>query len=147
MKCFVKRMGLPLKRALLVLVVSIVSACGAPAQDDPGGSVGSGDPDATCALVVAAYGPTFSVAAAFLSDVGSVQSLIPEPGGPARWGSLTSTHPATICYLDGPIGKSPPMGPSSQAPEPYSRAIVAVVDGESVLIAAGYPDTLEVPTP
>jgi hypothetical protein len=126
----------------LLAVMSLLAACGQPIQGAQPDS-----PNDICILVAADYGRGFTVVGAFLGDLGDVKDLIPEGGGSERWPGVDSAHPAIICYIDGPFAKSPPRDSSNHSAEPYGRAIVVVINGESELIADGYPDAIDVPAP
>ena len=66
------------------------------------------------------------------------------PLSPDPWAGLAADHAAVVCYVDGTIAKSPPVGLDGKVPVPFDRAIVVVVDGASQLVVAGYRDQLPV---
>jgi hypothetical protein len=93
-----------------------------------------------CATPTREYGGT--LVGSFDTTVGAVRSLQPRGGAPGLWPDLADDHPAVLCYIDAQIPKS---GPESA--EPYDRAVVAIVDGASQLVIAGYRDRLPVEAP
>ena len=87
-----------------------------------------------------------TVAGSFGTDVAAIRALTPG-AQPARWPDLSPDHPAVLCYVDAEIPKAPPPGPDGQISPSFDRALVAVVDGESEMSAAGYRDRLPVRAP
>lgn len=100
----------------------------------------AGGAEQTCAEQAKSFGEEFTVAASFATSVGYIRSLTPAVD-PVRWPDLEADAPATVCYLDGPLGKAPPYG------EPYDRALVGVAGGASELIKAGYQDRMAIDPP
>ena len=88
-----------------------------------------------------------SVVGSFNTTVGAVRALEPRAAQPQRWPELAPDHPAVLCYIDGEIAKAPPPGPNGEVSKPFDRAVVAIVDGHSELIIAGYRDKLPVQAP
>ncbi len=87
------------------------------------------------------------VVGAFNTTVGAIRDLEPREGVPQRWPDLAPDHPAVLCYIDGEVVRAPPAGPNGEVPPPFNRAVVAIVDGHSELIIAGYHDQLPVRAP
>lgn len=92
-----------------------------------------------CAAEAPAYEGT--VVGAFDTTVGAIRALEPRLAEPARWPGVSDGHAAVLCYVDGVIGKSPPGG------DPFDRAVIAMVDRNAELIAAGYRDRLPIRAP
>ena len=107
----------------------------------------SGSEVELCAGVAREYSGWHRVVGSFNTTVGAVRALEPRMGQPQRWPDLAPDHPAVLCYIDGEIPKGPPAGPNGEAPKDYDRAVVAIVDGQSELIIAGYQDKLPVQAP
>jgi hypothetical protein len=99
--------------------------------------------EATCMETASSIGSDFTVAGAFSTTVGEIRSLIPGNPQPPLWPDLASNENAILCYLNGPIAKSPP-GPNGQ---PYDRAAIAVFEDRETLVLAGYHDQLAVTAP
>jgi len=98
-----------------------------------------------CAGVAGDY--SGSVVGSFNTTVGRVRALEPRAGQPPRWPEHGADHPAVRCYIDGEIAKAPPPGPNGEVSKPFDRAVVAIVDGQSELVIAGYRDKLPVKAP
>lgn len=98
-----------------------------------------------CARVAPDYSGT--VVGSFNTTVGSVRALEPRAAQPQRWPDLAPDHAAVLCYIDGEIAKAPPPGPNGEVSEPFDRAVIAIVDGHSELIIAGYRDLLPIRAP
>ena len=98
-----------------------------------------------CTAAAADY--SGKVAGAFATTIAMLRGLAPLPSSPSTWPGLADDHPAVLCYIDGTIAKSPPVGPDGKVPAPFDRGILAVVDGRSNLIVAGYKDQLPVAAP
>jgi len=77
--------------------------------------------------------------AAIPTTVGWARLMVPDHEDNRLWPDLASDDPAAMCYLDGPIPKSPPMG------QPFDRELVVVADGDGVMLMAGYRDNLPLP--
>jgi hypothetical protein len=122
-----------MKLLALALSTTIVLACQSV----------TGTPNAVCAKQADDYGGT--VESAHLTTIGVIRKLDPRqnverpglPAVPIRWPSLEASHPAVVCLIDGTFPVGPPPEPGQPAPEPATRAIVAVVDGLGELIVAG----------
>jgi hypothetical protein len=69
------------------------------------------------------------------------------PVEPQRWPEAPAAYPAVLCYINGEIKKGPPPGPNGEIRAPFDRVVIAVVDGESTIIMAGYRDRLPVQAP
>jgi len=97
----------------------------------------------TAAEVCEGEAPAYEgeVVGAFDTTVGAIRGLEPRDVEPARWPNLSDGHPAVLCYIDGQIAKSPPGG------EPFDRAVIAVVDEQADMIAAGYRARLPIRAP
>ena len=87
------------------------------------------------------------VVGAFNTTIGAIRSLEPLAVDPARWPDLAPDHRAVLCYIDAPIGKAPPPPIDGPPAEPFDRIVVAVVDGFTQMVAAGYRDRLPVTAP
>ena len=74
----------------------------------------------------------------FNTTVGSVRALEPRAAQPQRWPELAPDHPAVLCYIDWEIAKAPSPCPNGEISKAFDRAVVAIVDGRSELIIAGY---------
>lgn len=101
----------------------------------------SSDAERVCSQEAKAYGPDFSVAGSFDTTVGSIRSIGARGPNPTLWPGEVAEHKAVLCYLDGPIAKSPPGG------TPFDRAVVGVAAGDPELIMAGYRKNLAVTAP
>lgn len=97
--------------------------------------------ESVCSKQATAVGPAFHVAAAFDTTVGSIRALYPRGQDPKLWSGVPAEHDAVLCYLDGPIAKSPPGG------KPFDREIVGVASGEAEFIMAGYRTSLPTKAP
>jgi copper(I)-binding protein len=128
-------------RGLIVVAAALaVTGCVAVSSDTAAPTV---DP---CAASVAAYNGV--VAGSFVTTVGAIRRLDePQQIEPQRWPGLPDSHPAVLCYIDGQIPKGPPPPISGTIPPSFDRAVIAVVDGQSDLIMAGYRDNLPVVAP
>jgi hypothetical protein len=108
-----------------------------------GTSAGTGTDSAaaqTCAIVASRdYGTSARVVGAFDTTISGLREFSPWLG-PLPSG-MADGHAATLCYIDGDIPKSPPGG------VPYDRAVVGVIDGQVVMLIAGYRDSLPVQSP
>jgi len=93
-----------------------------------------------CAAPARGYGGT--LVGSFNTTVGAVRSLQPRAGVPELWPGLGADHPAVLCYIDAQI----PKGGPEPAP-PFDRAVVAIVDGASQMIMAGYKDRIPIEAP
>jgi hypothetical protein len=114
-----------------LLLVAVLSGCAFPQSDDA---------SSTCVDVARDYGAEFQVVGSFATTVAGIRALTPG-GAPERWPDLPPEQAAVLCYLDGPVPKSPPGG------NPYDRALVGVTPGHSELTIAGYRDQLPVLAP
>lgn len=121
---------------LLAVTLSAV-ACGA-VDATPRTSL---DAQKVCSHEATAFGPGFSVVGAFDTTVGSVRSIGARGPNPTRWPSEPAEYKAVLCYLDGPVAKSPPGG------APFDRAVVGVAAGDAEFIMAGYRSSLSVKVP
>ena len=141
-----------IRRVVLgVLVVAIESACAAPSgvpSISPAASTGvpSASPTASpadAAEVCASVAPNWNgtVLAAFSTNLAGVRARTLSNYSPDRWDNQPDSTPATLCYIDGSIPKSPPNG------TPFDRAIIAVVGAKVDLIAAGYRDQMAIKSP
>ncbi len=128
-------------RGLIVVAAALaVTGCVATAVQSAAPTV---DP---CAAAAADYDGV--VAGSFITTVGAIRSLDePQRLEPQRWPDLPDGHPAALCYIDGQIPKGPPPPISGTIPPSFDRAVIAVVDGQSDLIMAGYRDNLPVVAP
>jgi len=107
-------------------------------------SSGAQAAQATCEQQVGVYGPDFAVAGAFATTVGDIRSDWLTP----LWPDLGDGHPATLCYLDGPVAKAPPPAESGETNPSFDRAVVGVADdAHTDLLAAGYRETLPIVQP
>jgi hypothetical protein len=70
-------------------------------------------------------------------------------GSQSTWSSEKSaTSKAVLCYLDGTINKAPPQPAGGAAPEPFNRAVVAVLeDGSAIAVTLGYQQNIPVNAP
>ena len=100
-------------------------------------------PAEACRRAVVPYAGV--VARAFDTTIERLRRLEPFPVN--RWPALPADHRATLCYIDGAIGKAPPPRPDGQRFPTYDRAVVAIVDGEATMIRAGYRDEIVVGAP
>ena len=98
-----------------------------------------GSAEDVCSRVAQAYGGT--VAGAFATDLGRIRNLVPGQSSLDSLAELPATQAATLCYLDAELKKGGPGLP------PPNRVVVASIDGNDVLIVAGYRDTLPVTAP
>jgi hypothetical protein len=103
----------------------------------------SQSPGSACARAADLMGPDFTVAGSFSTTVGAIRSLAPGDPQPPLWPDLAGNRNATLCYVDGPVAKSPPRPNASL----YDRAAVAVYEDRQALVIAGYRDDLEVSAP
>ena len=127
-------------RGLIVVAALAVTGCVATAVESTAPTV---DP---CAGSAAAYNGV--VAGSFVTTVGAIRRLDePQRVEPQRWPGLPDSHPAVLCYIDGQIPKGPPPPVSGTILPSFDRAVIAVVDGQSDLIMAGYRDNLPVVAP
>jgi len=94
-----------------------------------------------CSQEVTDFGSAFLVAGAFDTTVGSIRSIGARGPNPTLWPSEPAEYKAVLCYLDGPIAKSPPGG------APFDRAVVGVAAGDAEFIMAGYRKSLPVKAP
>lgn len=101
----------------------------------------SSDAQKVCSQEATAYGPGFSVVGAFDTTVGSIRSIGARGPNPTLWPSKPAEYKAVLCYLDGPVAKSPPGGAS------FERAVVGVAAGDAEFIVAGYRKNLPVKAP
>lgn len=123
---------------LAVLVVGLTTAgCDVFGLSTPAAEI--------CAGVARDY--SGSAVGSFNTTVGSIRALEPRPGQPQRWPDFAPDHPAVLCYIDGQIAKGPPPGPNGEVSKSFDRTVVAIVDGQSELIIAGYRDQLPVRAP
>jgi len=99
---------------------------------------------ATCEQQAGVYGPDFAVAGVFATTVGEIRS----DWLTTLWPDLGDNHPATLCYLDGPIAKAPPPAESGETNPSFDRAIVGVADdAHTDLLAAGSREILPIVQP
>jgi hypothetical protein len=77
--------------------------------------------------------------AAIETTVGWARLMVPDHEDNKLWPSLAADDPATMCYLDGPIAKSPLRGPQ------FDRELLVVAGGDGVMLMAGYRDNLPLP--
>lgn len=122
--------------ALFLLLSLSVGACEV---------LGLPPPAESCAGPARDYAGT--VVGAFNTTVAAIRALEPRQAVPQRWPDLAADHPAVLCYIDGEVAKAPPPGPDGEVRPPFDRAVVAIVDGQSELIIAGYRDQLPVRAP
>ena len=87
------------------------------------------------------------VVGAFATTIAGLRRVELRDGQPGRWADLPPDHPAVVCYIDAEIPKAPPPGPNGELPDPYDRIVVAVVDGEAILLQAGYRNALPIEAP
>jgi hypothetical protein len=98
-----------------------------------------------CATVAVEY--SGRVAGTFDTTVAGLRRLEPLEASPDKWPALAPDYPAVLCYIDGQVALAPPPDASGNVAEPFNRAVVAVVDGTSELVLAGYRDQLPVRAP
>jgi|GEM_PF-3198894 len=101
----------------------------------------SSDAQKVCSQEASAFGPAFSVVGAFETTVGSIRSIDARGPNPTLWPNEPAEYKAVLCYLDGPVAKSPPGG------APFDRAVVGVAAGDAEFIMAGYRKSLSVKAP
>jgi hypothetical protein len=109
-----------------VVVMLAVAGCGPSAGD-------------ICAAQLDQYGPDFTVAASTRANAATARSILPLGNGASGpLSGLAPDHEVVLCYLDGSATVTQEPLVSGEAPEPYDRILVAVVDGQASLLAAGY---------
>jgi hypothetical protein len=101
----------------------------------------SSDAQKVCSQEATDFGPAFMVAGAFDTTVGSIRSIGARGPNPALWPGAPAESKAVLCYLDGPVAKSPLFG------APFDRAVVGVAAGDAEFILAGYRKNLPVTAP
>jgi len=101
----------------------------------------SSDAQKVCSEEATAFGPAFSVVGAFDTTVGSIRSIGARDANPTLWRSEPAEYEVVLCYLDGPVAKSPPGG------VPFDRWVVGVANGDAEFIMAGYRTSLSVKAP
>lgn len=86
------------------------------------------------------------VVGAFASTIDHIRQVVVVGDNPQLSG-FESSSSATLCYIDGGIGKGPEP-PQSGSPEPlFNRAVVVIVNQTPILIATGYRDALPIQSP
>jgi Tfp pilus assembly protein PilW len=124
--------------ALTLLAVTLGPAgCGTVATGPRTSSIA----ETLCSEQATAFGPAFRVAAAFDTTVGLIRALYPRGQNPNLWSGLAAEQDAVLCYLDGPVAKSPPGG------TPFDREVIGVASGEAEFIIAGYRTSLPTKAP
>jgi hypothetical protein len=129
----------PCSPLALLLVSVVLSSCGEP-ETKATGIV------APAACVAMAQDDRGTVVAAFLSTVGAIRRLPAVRDNP-QLSRYDSDQPATVCYIDGDIPKGPPPGPSGTIPPSFDRAVLVIVDQDSIFVAAGYRENLPIQAP
>lgn len=104
-----------------------------------------GSAAADCDDVLRSYGAEHHVEAALGSTVGAIRSLQPLHASPPLWPLAREDDYATLCYIDGPMGKGPP--PKAPIQDRYNRAAVGVWNGEIQVVALGYQVTMPLSRP
>jgi hypothetical protein len=99
----------------------------------------------SCAASAAAYDGV--VAGSFVTTVGAIRRLEPLHIEPELFTGLLDSYPAVLCYIDGQIPKGPPPLGSGSIPPSFERAVVAVIDGQTDFIIAGYRNNVPVVAP
>lgn len=84
---------------------------------------------------------------AFATTVGEVRGTMQGGSNGPIPPEVPDSELAALCYFDGEIPKGPPPDPSGTPQPSFDRIIVAVVDGDSTMIVAGYQDRLAVVDP
>jgi hypothetical protein len=123
--------------------VAVSSGTGRPVATTVQSAAPTADP---CAASAAAYNGV--VAGSFVTTAGAIRRLEPLHIEPELFTGLPDSHPAMLCYIDGQIPKAPPPPlTSGTIPPSFDRAVIAVIDGQSDFIIAGYRDNLPVVAP
>jgi len=95
-----------------------------------------------CTAILGGHGPEARLVGSYTTTIGSIRSkFFLFPVSPVPWPSLTADQVAVICYIDGPVPKSPLGG------QPYNRSVVAIVDGQETFVMAGYQSQLPITAP
>lgn len=105
---------------------------------------GGVEPGEICAAQADDYGSAFTVAAALETDAAGAERWIPDGSSDGPFGGLDAGQTVVLCYLDGPLTVTQEPTASGEAPRPYDRAVVAVVDGRGTLLMAGYRENLPI---
>jgi hypothetical protein len=134
-------LGETISEARIVLILLAVTlglvACGAVDATPRTSS----DAQKLCSQEAKAFGPAFTVVGAFDTTVGSIRSIGARGPNPTLWSGEPAEDKAVLCYLDGPVAKSPPGG------APFDRAVVGVAAGDAEFIIAGYRASIPVKGP
>lgn len=131
--------AMSIARIALMLVAVTLGPVACGAMDATPGT--SSDAQRVCSHEATAFGPAFSVVGAFDTTVGSTRSIGARGPNPTLWPIEPADYKAVLCYLDGPVAKSPPGG------APFDRAVVGVAAGDAEFIMAGYRKSLPVKAP
>jgi hypothetical protein len=121
-------------RALAIIAVGALVAVGCSATSD----------SLTESCRKAAIPYAGSVVGAFRTTAGAARALRGGATGAELWPGVSPDHEAALCYVDAEIAKAPPPAPGATTSPEFDRAVFAVVDGQPVLIVAGYRDDLPV---
>lgn len=151
-------------RAVVVLLIPLLAACGPsdrpPQVEAASATASSAAPpspaDRLCSAVAAQEAG--QVAGAFDTTVQQVRDYVINPHGaagdpsaphpgpydfPAGWGGKQSADAAAACYLDGPLGKSPPPAGDGTTRPPFDRRLVLAADqAEQFTFGMGYQATM-----
>lgn len=102
-----------------------------------------------CAQAAIAYSGAEDpvVVGSFDTTVGAIRNLEPLDVQPQRWPDRQPSYPATLCYIDAAIPMAPPPPLNGPPAKPFNRVLVAIVDGQSEMIVAGYREQLPVKAP
>lgn len=89
-----------------------------------------------------------SLIASFPSTAGQLKAFGPlgvqEPSVSRNWADVTDETPASLCWYDGMVAKSPPPGPDGAVQPPFDRFAVAVFSSERFeFLVAGYQQHLQ----
>jgi hypothetical protein len=145
-------------RFIGLVVLALATACTGDA-DGPSGRASGAQTDAAASLcadaartwggdVAAAYETTVGAVGAHLTDRHGVDDDTAPPAAgsvriPAEWSGMHSDDVAAVCYLDGQVPKSPPVGPDGTAQPAFDRRLVVATDGApSIMVSAGYQSSM-----
>jgi hypothetical protein len=123
----------------LLLLLLLISACARMGAQDSA--------RAQCERVASRFGEESTVSGAFETDVGALRSIQPLEAEPELFPEAADGQSAVLCYLDGPIGKGPPLGPNGEVRDPYDRSLVGIVGDTDQLIRSGYQASLPISPP
>jgi hypothetical protein len=128
----------------MIAVALVAGGCAAGTLTSP--SPGTESPIVQpCAT--AAIGYSGRVVASYVTTVGAIRAMALNAHHSDLWPDITGDHAAVLCYIDGSVAKGPPGLAAGTEPPTYDRAVVAVINGKTDLIAAGYRDNLPAVAP